>query len=353
VAGLTGVVAISATGGNTVALKRDGTVWAWGINTGGQLGDRTTTDQWSPVRVAGLTGVVAVSTAQEYTIALKDDGTVWAWGINAGGQLGDGTTTNRLTPVQVIYGGVPYIVTARESARSKPIKDPTTGMELVFVKGGCFSMGDVFNVSEEWSSEIETHEKPVHEVCVGDIYMGKFEVTQGEWKKVMRGNPSEFKRNDRHPVEMINWYDAQEYIKKLNRISKQQYRLPTEAEWEYAAKSGGKTEQWAGTSSDSELGEYISANQVSTASVGGKKPNGLGLYDMTGNVSEWCNDWYDDNYYSSSPKKDPPGPSTGTSKVVRGGSWMEDNPWLMRNSMRGLVLPEARWSTIGLSLIHI
>jgi formylglycine-generating enzyme required for sulfatase activity len=189
-----------------------------------------------------------------------------------------------------------------------------TGVEFVFVKGGCFEMGDTFGDGDK-------DEKPVHEVCVDDFYLGKYEVTQGQWEKVMGNNPSGFKGRD-NPVEQVSWNDVQEYIGRLNRQSGRKYRLPTEAEWEYAARSGGKKERFSGTSQEG-VGEYAwydSNSGGQTHPVGQKKPNGLGLYDMSGNVWEWCADWYDENYYKSSPKNNPRGPSSGSMRVLRGGS---------------------------------
>ena len=190
-------------------------------------------------------------------------------------------------------------------------------MEFILVKGGCFEMGDTFGDGGE-------DEKPVHEVCLKDFYLGKFEVTQGQWKKVMGSNPSRFKEGDDQPVEMVSWNDAQEFIRRLNQTSGRNYRLPTEAEWEYAARSGGKREKWAGTSNEAELEGYAWVRSNSgrrTHPAGKKRPNGLGIYDMSGNVWEWVNDWYDKDYYRSSPRSDPTGPVSGQSKVLRGGSW--------------------------------
>jgi len=197
-------------------------------------------------------------------------------------------------------------------------KDPITGMELVFVKGGCFQMGDTFG-------DGGADEKPVHDVCVSDFYMGKFEVTQRQWRIVMGTTPSTFKNcGDDCPVEQVSWNDAQEFISTLNQKTGKRFRLPTEAEWEYAARSGGKKEKWAGTSSEGDLGDYAWYGKNSgrqTRPVGQKKPNGLGLYDMSGNVWEWCADWHDANYYQRSPRDNPGGPDRWSLRVSRGGSW--------------------------------
>jgi formylglycine-generating enzyme len=197
-------------------------------------------------------------------------------------------------------------------------RDPATGMEFVFIKGGCFQMGDTFG--DGYSDE-----RPVHDVCVDDFYLGKHEVTQGQWKSLMGSNPSDFKNcADDCPVESVSWNDAQDFISRLNQRTGKRFRLPTEAEWEYAARSGGKREKWAGTSSDRDLGGYSWYEENSgykTSPGGQKKPNGLGLYEMSGNVCEWCADWYDENYYQRSRKDNPEGPGSGKVRVLRGGSW--------------------------------
>ena len=223
-------------------------------------------------------------------------------------------------------------------AGGKEFKDPVTGMELVFVKGGCFKMGDTFG-------DGDPDEKPVHEVCVGDFTIGKYEVTQGQWKAIMGNNPSRFKDcGDSCPVEQVSWNDVQTFIQQLNQRTGKAYRLPSEAEWEYAARSGGKQERWAGTSSDSSLSAYAWYNANSGATtrpVGQNKPNFLGLYDMSGNVWEWVADWYGEKYYANSPKDNPQGPSSGTSRVLRGGSWF-GTPQNVRAAVRGGGFPDIR-----------
>lgn len=196
-------------------------------------------------------------------------------------------------------------------------RDPATGMEFVLVKGGCFQMGDVFG-------DGGSDEQPVHEVCVSDFYLGKYEVTLGEWENVMQHNPSYRKEcGPGCPVESVSWYSIQEFIGRLNSKSGTQYRLPTEAEWEYAARSGGKKEKWAGTSEEKMLKDFALFNKDGGPShpqkKGLKKPNSLGLFDMTGNVAEWCQDFYAETYYTASPKDNPTGPAVGAKRVLRGG----------------------------------
>ena len=185
--------------------------------------------------------------------------------------------------------------------------------EMVPVNGGSFMMG---------SDDGHADEKPTHRVTVSDFYIGKTEVTQALWKAVMGDNPSNF-RGDNLPVESISWDDAQQFIEKLNRLTGKKYRLPTEAEWEYAA-GGGSTNRtkWSGTDDESSVTNYAwygSNSGDQTHEVASKLPNSLGLYDMSGNVWEWCNDWY--GSFSSNDQVNPKGASSGSYRVIRGGSW--------------------------------
>lgn len=178
-------------------------------------------------------------------------------------------------------------------------------------------MGDTFG-------DGESDEKPVHEVCVKDFRIGKYELTQGQWVEIMGSNSSSFdKCGENCPMDSVSWDDLQDFLKKLKKRTGKNYRLPTEAEWEYAARSGGKREKWSGTSSESDLGNYawyVKNSKNQTHPVGQKKPNGLGLYDMSGNVWEWVADWYDEGYYEKSPVEAPNGPGDGAGRVLRGGS---------------------------------
>jgi formylglycine-generating enzyme len=195
---------------------------------------------------------------------------------------------------------------------------PLKPIEMVLVKGGCYEMGDGFGHGAE-------DERPLHKVCVKDFYLGKYPITQMEWTGTMGRNPSaDSTCGISCPVENVSWNDIQEFLRKLNRRTGKQYRLPTEAEWEYAARSGGKSEEWAGTSNQQDLGSYAwfydNAGYESHP-VGQKKPNGLGLYDMTGNVWQWTSDWYGEDYYTKSPADDPTGEPDGQKRSLRGGYW--------------------------------
>ncbi len=232
--------------------------------------------------------------------------------------------------------------------------DFETGMEFVLVRGGCYQMGDTLDDGDD-------NEKPVHEVCVDDFYLGKYEVTQGEWQKVMGNNPSHFKKGDRYPVEQVSWNDVQDYIRKLNKRSGRNYRLPTEAEWEYAAREGGKEVRFGtgkNTIGPDEANFY--ANKTESYSRSGKYrqqtvpvdsfvANSLGLYNMSGNVWEWCQNWYGKDYYSSNPRMNREVPSTGEKRVNRGGGWSDD-PWFLRAAARYGNLPGVVSDDLGFRL---
>lgn len=215
--------------------------------------------------------------------------------------------------------------------------------EMVFMPGACFDMG---------AGDGYEDETPAHRVCVDDYYMGKYEVNQRQWWKVMGRQPSHFNRCPECPVENVSWNDVSKFLEKLNQNKGTNYRLPSEAEWEYAARSGGKSDKWAGTSDESKLGEiaWHGTNSKSlTHPLGEKGPNGLEIYDMTGNVSEWVSDWYLDDYYKRSPNDNPAGPLIGSYRVFRGGSFYNE-PKYMTNSFRFSAGPEYKDRAIGFRL---
>ncbi len=182
--------------------------------------------------------------------------------------------------------------------------------EMVFVEGGTFQMG---------SNSGESDEKPVHSVTLSAFNIGEYEVTQAQWKAVMGSNPSYFSGCDNCPVETVSWNDVQEFVRKLNAQTGKNYRLPTEAEWEYAAR-GGKQSKGYTYSGSNDLGSvawYSDNSGSKTHGVGGKQANELGIYDMSGNVWEWCSDWYGN--YSSYNETNPTGASSGNYRVLRGG----------------------------------
>ena len=190
-------------------------------------------------------------------------------------------------------------------------------LQMIAVQGGTFTMG----CTSEQGSDCYGDETPTHQVTLSDFHIGKYEVTQAQWKIVMNGdNPSSFK-GDNLPVESVSWNEVQTFITKLNIMTGKQYRLPTEAEWEYAARGGRNSEgyKYSGSNTVGNVAWYMNNSGDKTHDVGTKSPNELGIYDMSGNVWEWCNDWY--GSYSSSAKTNPQGPSSGSYRVFRGGSW--------------------------------
>ena len=195
-------------------------------------------------------------------------------------------------------------------------------------------------------------EKPVHRVNVSSFSIGKYEVTQAQWQAVMGSNPSNFKNCDNCPVEKVSWNDVQDFIKKLNQLTGKRFRLPTEAEWEYAARGGKRSKgyRYAGSNNLGSVAWYEKNSGSKTHPVGQKRPNELGLYDMSGNVWEWCSDWYGKNYYGSSSSNNPTGPSTGERKVQRGGSW-GDGATYCRVSDRSSYEPADRSNRDGFRVV--
>ena len=222
---------------------------------------------------------------------------------------------------------------------TKEWTDPLTGMEFVWVPEGCFQMG-----SPEDEKGRSSDEGPVHEVCLDGFWMGKYEVTQTQWQQMMGNNPSNF-TGENLPVENVSWNDVQEFLQTLNKqAGKEMYRLPTEAEWEYAARAGTETTYSFGGDTDKldDYAWYSSNSGSQTHPVGELKPNAWELYDVHGNVWEWCQDWYDKEYYSKSPQENPQGLSSGTYRVLRGGSW-GNAPNNCRSANRGRNPPDY-WS---------
>lgn len=216
--------------------------------------------------------------------------------------------------------------------------------EMIYVRGGTFRMGAT---EEQGTLDPWDDEYPLHTVRLLSYYIGKFEVTQGLWEAVMGSNPSSFKKGDNYPVENVSWDGIQTFLSKLSQLTGKQYTLPTEAQWEYAARfdngintsvyiwcSDGaiafaeaqsassdenKLMKYSGSDNVDEVAWYNENSRKTTHPVGTKQPNVLGIYDMSGNVWEWCSDWF--GPYSSDAQTDPIGPATGTNRVLRGGSW--------------------------------
>ncbi|BBM87270.1 SUMF1/EgtB/PvdO family nonheme iron enzyme [Candidatus Uabimicrobium amorphum] len=220
----------------------------------------------------------------------------------------------------------------------KEYRHTRTGMEFVLIRGGSFRMG---------SNDGDDDEKPVHRVRVNSFLMAKYEVTQDVWQRVMGNNPSHFRgskfthvRGDKLPVERVSWTECKSFCDKLGM------RLPTEAEWEYACRAGTSSKYYWGNTMDGDYAWYLGNSSRKTHEVGQKSPNAFGLYDMTGNVWEWCADWYDSNYYASSPANNPQGASSGSNRSERGNGWYGD-AGKCRSANRIFDKPGYRSSVLG------
>ena len=219
--------------------------------------------------------------------------------------------------------------------------------DMMMVKAGTFTMGATSEMKDPNSDE-----KPTHQVTLtNDYYIGKTEVTQALWKAVMGNNPSYFK-GDNLPVENVSWDDCQKFISKLNSLTGQNFRLPTEAEWEFAARGGNNSNhyQYSGSNVLGDVAWYDGNSGHKTHVVATKQPNELGLYDMSGNVWEWCSDWFGN--YSSSSLTNPTGPNSGSSRVFRGGSWCNDAR-SCRSSYRSCYAPDSSYYSLGLRLVLV
>ena len=239
---------------------------------------------------------------------------------------------------------------ARQAHQQKPAAStsrPKVSLDdimrnMVYVEGGTFTMGATSEQQEPGDDE-----KPTHRVSLSSFYIGKYEVTQALWKAVMGSNPSNWK-GDNLPVENVSWNDCQTFLRKLNAMTGKNFRLPTEAEWEFAARGGNRSRgyQYSGSNVLSDVAWYYDNSRNKTHNVGTKAPNELGIYDMSGNVWEWCQDWK--GSYSSSAQTNPKGPSSGFDRVFRGGCWA-GVAWFCRVAVRRS-LPGSRDYFLGFRL---
>ena len=218
---------------------------------------------------------------------------------------------------------------------------------MVAVQGGTFTMG----ATAEQGSNADSDEKPTHQVTLSSYYIGQTEVTQALWVAVMGSNPSYVQGDPQRPVEQVTWEDCQTFIYKLSYLTGRRFRLPTEAEWEFAARGGKKSHsyRYAGSNTIGNVAWYMD-NTFITGLVATLSPNELGLYDMSGNVYEWCQDWY--GSYSSAAQTNPTGPTSGTypaSRVIRGGSFMHEAVECRVSNRSGLT-PDTSIAFVGLRL---
>ena len=216
-------------------------------------------------------------------------------------------------------------------------------MTFVPIEAGCFQMG---------SNEGPANETPEHTVCLESFWMGTHEINQYQWQKIMGILPEQARVGDTLPVENVSWNMVNHAIQTLNSNGSAQFRLPTEAEWEYACREGGKSQPFCGGSDVDLIAWHIgnSTNQIHP--TGTLNANMLGLFDMSGNVWEWVADWYDPNYYKHAPTNNPKGPSNGVAKVFRGGAWLSE-PKFLRTTLRYDLAPERGYHLLGFRLVAI
>ena len=243
----------------------------------------------------------------------------------------------------------PRIVAPPEASPSNFIEDLNgVKLEMIYIPGGEFTMGSL-----DYDDE-----KPPHRVKLSPFFIGKFQVTQAQWESVMGGNPSKRKGKEL-PVEQVSWDDAVKFCGAISKRTGKTYRLPTEAEWEYACRAGSTTEYCFGDDEKS-LGDYAWHFENSGGKphpVGRKKPNAWGLHDMHGNVWEWCSDWYSAGYYAECERQgvvaDPQGPGTGSYRVNRGGGWLNLYAVYCRSAFRDNVAPGDRGDYRGFRLVRV
>jgi formylglycine-generating enzyme required for sulfatase activity len=231
-----------------------------------------------------------------------------------------------------------YTTSNQAVTPSNGFTDSESGMEFVHVTGGCYCMGAVANA-------VSRDTAPVHQVCIDDYYIGKYEVTQAQWRAIMGSNPSTMNScGDNCPVVDVSWNEAQEFTRRLSERTGKVFRLPTEAEWEYAVRSSGTQAKNLLASAAS------SAAKPGLRPVGWSKPNGFGIYDLQGSVWEWTADRYSPNYYRTSPTNNPEGPSEGNYRVLRGGSWV-DTAQSIQPTLRIKYEPWIKRAWVGLRLL--
>ncbi|MHC4120743.1 MAG: formylglycine-generating enzyme family protein [Planctomycetota bacterium] len=255
---------------------------------------------------------------------------------------------------------------SRQPEQGKVITN-SIGMKLVYIPAGSFVMGSgdsAAQLAREYKTKEEyfRREFPQHEVRISEgLWIGQTEVTQGQYMSVMNARPWSGKlavqEGANNPAVYVSWEDAVAFCSKLSQREGKTYRLPTEAEWEYACRAG-KTTRFSFGDDDSSLGDYawfcdnaLNVNELYAHAVRQKRPNLWGLYDMHGNVWEWCSDWYGEDYYSNSPSADPPGPPSGGARHLRGGSWVNTGGAL-RCSCRNCVNPGDRVNDVGFRVVR-
>ena len=273
--------------------------------------------------------------------------------------VADGAELRRTVVLDALTDVVRRPGQGEEEAQSMPpVSDadewtePVTGMSFVWIPAGRFVMG-----CSAWAAPCDDNALPEHPVALDGYWMGRHEVTQGQWKRLMATNPSECAKGDDHPVENVSWDDVQAFVARLRDVSGSGFRLPTEAEWEYACRSGGNNERFSGGEEAHRLGwfsEVVGAAAYcdeSARPVGQKAPNGLGLHDMSGNLWEWVQDTYAGDAYGSHAPDNPVHEGSGSKRVNRGGSWGSASGHL-RCTYRNRHSPGFSSSFVGFRLVR-
>ena len=319
---VTAVATSTATSGGTVTSDGNAAVTArgvcWSTSQNPTISNSHTTDgNGTGSFTSSITGLTANTTYYVRAYATNENGTSY-------GEEKSFTTMEKLVNQTISVNGVSFT--------------------MIAVEGGTFNMG----ATSEQGSDAESDEKPVHSVTLSGYYIGETEVTQELWEAVMGSNPSDFSGNQK-PVETVSWNDCKEFITNLNNLTGMNFRLPTEAEWEYAARGGNESQgyKYSGSNTIGNVAWYYGNSGEATHNVKTKSPNELGIYDMSGNVFEWCEDWYGN--YSSGSQTNPTGPSSGSNRVYRGGSW-DSNARSSRVSNRFNGNPDGRYYFLGLRL---
>lgn len=251
-----------------------------------------------------------------------------------------------------VYAMIDLILENTDTSTDETIVVNGVAFKMIHVDGGTFKMG----ATAEQGSDADSSESPVHQVTLSDFSIGETEVTQALWLAVMGSNPSYFAPRNGYtedlsrPVEVVTWNDCQTFISKLNEITGMHFRLPTEAEWEFAARGGNKsrTYKYSGSNNVDDVAWYVANSDSITHAVATKIPNELGIYDMSGNVLEWCQDWY--YSYDYEPCVNPVGPESGYEIIYRGGCWIFDAS-MCRNSYRDMFPPDSAFSFLGLRIV--
>lgn len=301
------------------------------------------------VNVTLTTQMIDIETAKYIGVAIEQSATDAKSIMNAcvslarqlllGGSSSSKSNTGNSTYVQQSS------TTTNQQSQVRVIEVNGVKFKMIYVAGGTFTMGAT---AEQIG--YDNDETPAHQVTLSDYFIGETEVTQELWYAVMGANPSNFTRSSRNPVEMVSWHDCQSFIQKLNQLTGLRFRLPTEAEWEFAARGGNSSKgyKYSGSNRIEDVAWYDGNSGGTTHEVGTCYPNELGIYDMSGNVWEWCSDWY--GSYSSMAQTDPSGAGSGSYRVLRGGGW-GGSAQICRVAIRSYGTPDYRYDPLGFRLV--